>query len=209
MTWAASWRKTSTPSGISRVMIATAASRSTSVARSRGLPSIRTAIAAFARPGPIAAAISAPVTGPANSRRLPSGRVTAIGAGAAGLSGIWAAEDWWCIVPLREISKVSGLAEARGSDNHVTFEAACFKPPARLPKSLRRPFVAPIAVYPPSLPLGPRGSVGGQEAAWICQVAPGLLPTSPSKVGVVPFISQIEAWPLVFCHRMSDLPSPL
>jgi hypothetical protein len=43
----------------------------------------------------------------------------------------------------------------------------------------------------------------------MCQLGPGLVPASPSKVGVVPFISQIEAWPLSFCHRMSDLPSPL
>src|SRR5215472_1354607 len=57
-------------------MTATAASWSTTVARSRGLPSIRIAIAALARPGPIAAAISLPVTGCGNSRRLPSGRVT-------------------------------------------------------------------------------------------------------------------------------------
>ena len=178
MTWAASWRKISSPSGISRVMIATAASRSITLARSRGLPSILTAIAAFASPGPIAAAISAPVTGPANSRRLPSGRVTAIGAGPAGLSGICAAEDWWCIVPLREISKMSGLAEAPGCDNHVTLEAACFKPPARLPKSLRRPFVAPIALYPPLRPWGRRGSVGGREAAWMCQLGPWFAPTS-------------------------------
>jgi hypothetical protein len=50
---------------------------------------------------------------------------------------------------------MSGLAEARGCDNHVTLETASFKPPARLPGSSRRPFVAPIAVYPPSPPLGP------------------------------------------------------
>ena len=35
----------------------------------------------------------------------------------------------------------------------------------------------------------------------MCQVGPGLLPTSPSKVGVVPFISQTEVWPLVFCQK--------
>ena len=40
----------------------------------------KAAIAAFARPGPIAAAMSAPVTGRANSRRLPSGKVTPRGA---------------------------------------------------------------------------------------------------------------------------------
>src|SRR4051812_26413628 len=65
------------PSGVLGVMIATAASWSISVARSRGLPSILTAIAALARPGPIAAANSAPVNGAGNSRGLPSGRVTA------------------------------------------------------------------------------------------------------------------------------------
>jgi hypothetical protein len=60
-----------------------------------------------------------------------------------------------------------------------------------------------------------RAAIGGaarltdQDAAWICQVGPGLLPTSTSVVGVAPFISQIEAWPFVFCHRMSEPPSPL
>src|ERR1700724_3181345 len=48
-----------------------------------------------------------------------------------------------------------------------------------------------------------------QEAAWMCQLGPGLLPTGTMAVGVVPFISQIEAWPLAFCHRMSASPSPL
>src|SRR5205823_5306718 len=40
-----------------------------------------TATAALASPGPIAAASSAPVTAAGNSRRLPSGRVTATGLG--------------------------------------------------------------------------------------------------------------------------------
>src|ERR1700758_1909450 len=57
------------------------------VARSDGRPSTRIAIAAFASAGPIAPAMSLPVTGPANSRRLPSGRVTATGLGA------WARPD--------------------------------------------------------------------------------------------------------------------
>ena len=74
ITCAASWRRISSPSGISRVMIATAASRSITVARSRGLPSTLTAIAALASPGPIAAAISAPVTGPANSQAAAVGQ---------------------------------------------------------------------------------------------------------------------------------------
>ena len=42
-----------------------------------------------------------------------------------------------------------------------------------------------------------------------CQLGPGLEPTAPPPIGFVPFISQIAAWPLSFCHRMSALPSPL
>src|SRR6188508_1951684 len=49
------------------------ASRSTTVARSFILPSTLTASAALARPGPIAAAISAPLTGLSNFRTEPSG----------------------------------------------------------------------------------------------------------------------------------------
>src|ERR1700675_3500526 len=42
------------------------------------------------------------------------------------------------------------------------------------------------------------------------QAGPGLGLTAPPPINVFPFISQIEAWPvLVFCHRMSELPSPL
>src|SRR5437660_820287 len=51
MTWAVSWRRMSTPSGVSRVMIATAASWSINVARSRGRPSILTATGASLAPG--------------------------------------------------------------------------------------------------------------------------------------------------------------
>ena len=41
-----------------------------------------------------------------------------------------------------------------------------------------------------------------------CQLGPGFAPTSAVAVTLVPFISQIAACPLVFCHRMSDLPLP-
>src|SRR3954462_12716055 len=41
-----------------------------------------------------------------------------------------------------------------------------------------------------------------------CQAGPGLLPTKVLLVMVVPFISQISAWPESFCHRTSALPSP-
>ena len=37
----------------------------------------------------------------------------------------------------------------------------------------------------------------------------GIGPTAARVATVVPFISQIAAWPLSFCHRMSALPSPL
>ena len=31
----------------------------------------------------------------------------------------------------------------------------------------------------------------------------------PPPITLVPFISQIAAWPFAFCHRMSEWPSPL
>ena len=71
------------PRAESRVMIATAASWSMTVARSRGLPSSFSAIAALARPGPIDAASSAPLSGAGKLRLLPSGRVTIADDGAS------------------------------------------------------------------------------------------------------------------------------
>src|SRR5262245_28027193 len=50
------------------------ASRSTTWARSTILPSTRNASAALARPGPMAAAMSAPLTGLSNDRTEPSGK---------------------------------------------------------------------------------------------------------------------------------------
>jgi hypothetical protein len=50
------------------------ASRSTTWERSIILPSTRTASAALARPGPMAAAISAPLTGLSKDRTEPSGK---------------------------------------------------------------------------------------------------------------------------------------
>ena len=42
------------------------------------------------------------------------------------------------------------------------------------------------------------------------QLGPGLGLTVPPPVSVVPFISQIEAWPVfAFCHRRSEWPSLL
>ena len=37
------------------------------------------------------------------------------------------------------------------------------------------------------------------------QVGPGLATDRPPPITVVPFISQIAAWPLRICHRMSDV----
>src|SRR2546422_695359 len=42
----------------------------------------------------------------------------------------------------------------------------------------------------------------------MCQLGPGLLPICAPLIKLVPFINQIAAWPLSFCHRRSDLPSP-
>src|SRR5579883_396546 len=86
MTWAASWRRISRDSGLSRVRIATRTSWSRRKARPLSAPSTLIASAALARPGPIAAATSAPVTGPGKLRILPSGRVT-----TTGRPGAWAA----------------------------------------------------------------------------------------------------------------------
>src|SRR5258708_36220486 len=65
-------------------MIAAGALWSIIVARSRGLPSSLIATAALASPGPMEAASSAPLTGPENSRRAPSGKVIVSGPGDAG-----------------------------------------------------------------------------------------------------------------------------
>src|ERR1700688_3224105 len=45
-------------------------------------------------------------------------------------------------------------------------------------------------------------------APWSCQAAPGF-PTETALRMLVPFISHTDTSPLLFCHRMSDLPSPL
>ena len=74
-TWAASWRSSSRASPESRVTMATDASVSMVVARSRTTPSIRIASAALASPLPMLAATSAPVTGPSKDRIEPSGSV--------------------------------------------------------------------------------------------------------------------------------------
>src|SRR5258707_2696162 len=55
---------------------------------------------------------------------------------------------------------------------------------------------------------------GGGEAitsslAMTCHDEPRLVPIGLVVRTVVPFISQTAAWPLSFCHTMSDLPSPL
>ena len=74
-TCAASWRRTSSPSGSFRVMMATSASASMTVARSRSSPSSRTATASRASPLPMDSASSRPFRGRSNRRTVPSGRV--------------------------------------------------------------------------------------------------------------------------------------
>jgi ABC-type Mn2+/Zn2+ transport system permease subunit len=46
-----------------------------------------------------------------------------------------------------------------------------------------------------------------RASAQTCQVGPGL-PMLPPPMTLVPFISQMAACPLVFCHRMSECPLP-
>src|SRR6266581_4470071 len=85
-TWAEEWRSTSSACGSLSVSIATFAPSGSGRAKSQTWPFTRTARAAFASPGPIAFARSAPVE-PAGTRfSLPSGSVTRI-SGGIGLVG--------------------------------------------------------------------------------------------------------------------------
>src|SRR6185437_5466635 len=68
----------SSAGGESRVRMAIFASRLIGAARSLGVPSTAMASAAFARPGPIALAMSAPVAPRGKLRDAPSGSVTVI-----------------------------------------------------------------------------------------------------------------------------------
>src|SRR2546422_5731579 len=80
-TWAEEWRSTSSACGSLSVTIVTFAPSGSGRARSHSWPFTRTARAAFASPGPIAFARSAPVE-PAGTRfSLPSGSVTRISGG--------------------------------------------------------------------------------------------------------------------------------
>src|SRR5208282_6262331 len=88
MTWAASWRMISSDSGESRVRMAILASERTRAFRSLGDPSILMASAALASPGPIALAISSPLTAWGKRLTAPSGRVTATGASSCWSGGM-------------------------------------------------------------------------------------------------------------------------
>src|SRR2546425_11321037 len=80
-TWAEEWRSSSSACGSLSVRIVTFAPSGRGRAKSQTLPFTRTARAAFASPGPIAFARSAPVE-PAGTRfSLPSGSVTRISRG--------------------------------------------------------------------------------------------------------------------------------
>src|SRR2546425_152188 len=80
-TWAEEWRSTSSACGSLSVRIATFAPSGSGRPKSQTVPFTRTARAAFASPGPIAFARSAPVE-PAGTRfSLPSGSVTRISGG--------------------------------------------------------------------------------------------------------------------------------
>src|SRR2546426_9253831 len=80
-TWAEEWRSTSSACGSLSVRIATFAPSGSGRPKSQTVPFTRTARAAFASPGPIAFARSAPVE-PAGTRfSLPSGSTTRISGG--------------------------------------------------------------------------------------------------------------------------------
>src|SRR2546426_5375994 len=80
-TWAEEWRSTSSACGSLSVRMVTFAPSGSGRVRSHTVPFTRTARAAFASPGPIAFARSAPVE-PAGTRfSLPSGSVTRISGG--------------------------------------------------------------------------------------------------------------------------------
>src|SRR5258706_269030 len=53
------------------------------------------------------------------------------------------------------------------------------------------------------------GAAITSSLAMTCHDEPRLVPIGLVVRTVVPFISQTAAWPLSFCHTMSDLPSPL
>src|SRR6185503_16259345 len=75
MTCAASWRRSSRPSGVVRVTISMRASRSIGSVRSESLPSIRTATASRSSRAPMLRATVPPSTGEGNERCDPSGSV--------------------------------------------------------------------------------------------------------------------------------------
>src|SRR5437588_781804 len=81
------------------------------------------------------------------------------------------------------------------------------------------PFISQIAAWPLSFcqMMSDLPSLLKSPVPTVCQLAGGAA-TTLSKVGWVAFISQIAAWPfagsaafaaLLYCHRMSALPSPL
>ena len=77
MTWAASWRATSSASGLFVVWTSSFTSRSSAAERSTGVPSSFAKTAALARPAPIFSFTKSPTRIPrAASFWLPSGRVT-------------------------------------------------------------------------------------------------------------------------------------
>src|SRR5438067_9534424 len=86
-TWADECRNTSSACGSLSVRIATFAPSGRGRARSQTLPFTRTASAAFASPGPIALARSAPLEPSGRRFALPSGSVTWISAATIGGSG--------------------------------------------------------------------------------------------------------------------------
>ena len=69
-----------------------------------------------------------------------------------------------------------------------------------------------VAVHFPdrSLSIGvPKEDAGTAVCSDGVPVRPGIDANGPPPIRVLPSISQIDTWPSVFCHRMSEFPSPL
>src|SRR3989441_8206451 len=116
-TWAEEWRSSSSACGSLSVRMVTFAPSGRGRVRSHTVPFTRTARAAFASPGPIAFARSAPVE-PAGTRfSLPSGSVTRISGGIRSVGRLTGrggrARQGGHVAPLAEVER-AGESEYRG-----------------------------------------------------------------------------------------------
>src|SRR5204863_1050558 len=128
-TSAEEWRNTSSAWGSLSVRIVTVEPSGTGRARSRMSPFRRNARAAFASPGPIAFARSAPLEPAGRRFSLPSGSVTRISGGIRSVGGLTGrrgrARQGRHVPPIAEVKR-HRKRDHRG-DREPTHEAACRK----------------------------------------------------------------------------------